>query len=381
MRLSFLLLLLLVISANLVSGHRENSYYLFGSFGDLKVGVAIDEFGEVCMARYFTLNDRYDHIMEGVISKDNWFEFYSYSWDQNKKERVKEDRLMVNEVEKNIWEGIWQSKNGMVQKVNLKRIVPDSLHHPYADIIKRYGITPYSAYRTLHIKFEKVKKEKINKGAVISHVIDPESGIEWFRVLPNKKTLPQVDSINNRLIADHLTAINAKYGCVYLGSKGDYQLSYKVHFLNKYLLSYTVTSHSACYGGPGDNIVDYHTLSIQSTLELKLEDLFWLGGKPQPQLSEGEYKWTQYRYKLFAPKIINIMRSLYPELFLAEKEDNCSYNNLKIWYFPKWYLTKKGLFLLSTSPLSSSQCKPVPQLLIPYANLTKYVANDFELGK
>ncbi|MFA9392645.1 MAG: hypothetical protein ACERKD_22745 [Prolixibacteraceae bacterium] len=381
MRRFILLLFLFSLLTSHAFGHRENSYFLLGRFGEQKVAVVIDEYGDACMSRYFTPDDRYDHIMEGVILEDNWFELYSYTWDQNKNEMLKENRLLLKEVETDRWEGTWKSRDGVEQVAQLKRMVIDSLNHPYFDIIQHYHISPYSAYRIRDVKFEKVKKEKISKGAAIVHVIDPKSGIGFFRVLPNKKMLTQVDSINQRLIAEHLNAINAKYSCVYLGAIGDYLRDYKVDFLNQYLLSYRLIYHSACYGGPGEDLVDHHTLSIPATQELILEDLFWLGEKPQVKLSEGEYQWTQYRYKVFSPKVISMIQSLYPEKFLAEKEDHCRYDNLKLWYFPGWYLTREGLFLLSTSALTSNQCEPVPQALIPYVNLKKYAVNDFGLIK
>lgn len=379
MKGSILLLSLFLLQAYIVQAHRENSYYLFGHFGDTEVCVAIDEYGEACMARYFTFDDRYDHVMEGTIIEDNWFEMYSYSWDQTLKERVEEDHLLVKELETDVWQGSWKSKNGLEQVVQLSRIVMDSLHHPYADIINRYNISPYSAYRTKDVHFEQVEKDKLAKGAEILHVIDPASGIKWFRVLPNNTVLPNVDSINGRLIADQINAINSKYSCVYLGTKGDYEVNYSVNFLNSSLISYTTTFHSACYGGPDDDVIEYHTLSVNSASEVMLENLYWFGNRPQPKLSEGEYKWTQYRYKVFTPKLVEIMKGLYPDKFSPTDDTHCSYDNMQIWYFPEWGLTKKGLYLLCTSPLSSNQCKPAPSVIIPYKNMEKYKASDFGL--
>lgn len=381
MRLPILFLILCLLLTNLAMGHRENSYYLYGNFGDEKVAIVIDEFGENCMARYFTNDDLYDHVMEGTISPDRSYELYSSFWDENKKESIKQDHLLVKEVETDIWKGTWKKKDGQEQDVYLRRIVLDSLNHPYAKVIQQYGISPYEAYRTRKVHFEKRKKEKISKGASIVHCIDQTSGVEWFRVLPGRKSALQVDSINNRLIADHIKAINAKYSCVYLGNKGEYKLAFKVHFLNARLISYTVEIHSACYGGPGNEVKEYHNLALQSLDELKLEDLYWLGDYPQPELSKGEYKWTQYRYKTFAPKMLAIIRSLYPEKFSDDEEKACSYGNQKNWFFPDWYLTAKGLMLISTSSLSSNQCKPVPSALIPYAHLAKYSSTDFGFRK
>ena len=373
------LIFLIVMSAILVQGHRENSYYLFGQFGTQKVCVEIDEYGEVCTARYFTPDDKYDHTLEGTISEDNWFELSSYLWDENKKERIKEDHLLVKEIETDIWEGTWKSKNKETQKVQLKRIVPDLLEHPYKAIIQQYHFTPYSAYRLMKTNIVKVKKERITKGAVILNVIDKTSGVESFRIVPNCRNRPQVDSINTRLIADHLHAIDTKYSCVYLNNKGDFQIDYKVNFLNESLISYTVTSHSSCYGGPTEGITDYQTLSIKSAKNVTLEDLFWFGNHQQPKLSEGEYQWTQYRYNEFTPKIIEIMATLFPDKFTDVNTANCNYLNPRIWNFPKWYLTKNGLHLISTFPLSSAQCKQVPQLTIPYGNLKSYETNNYRI--
>lgn len=379
MRLTVISTFLFFLLATNVFGHRENTYYLYGQFGTTKVGVQIDEYGNQCTARYFTFDNKYDRILEGNILEDGHFNMRASTWNESKQEKVKGDSLSVKEVRKNIWEGKWIPLNGPAQPVHLYRIRVDSLNHPFIRAIKKYRISPYEAYRTKNLHFVDKRKERIGKGLAIMRVVDPESGVEWFRLIQNEKFLPQVDSINTWLTMQQIKAINAKYSCVNMGEKGDYQMDYNIRFMDRHVLSYIVTLHSACYGGDGQEPSTYNnTLQVATAKPLMLEDIIWFGGQPKPQLSEGEYNWFQYRYKVFGPKILDVMKSLYPDKITPADSTDCTYDDVKLWQFPSWYLTKKGLYLGSKSTMANKKCDGAPWSIIPYSMLKKYYSDDFK---
>lgn len=194
MRLFTILGLFIILNTTTAFAHREKSYFLYGHFGNKEVCVQIDEYGDLCTARYFTPDDRYDRNLEGNILNDNTFYLAAYTWDSIKKEKEKTESFTVSEIEKDVWKGTWTDQKGSKQSVDLKPIVIDSLNHPFAGIIKKYGVSPYSAYRTRDVNFENSKKEKIGKAAWVQEVSDPLSGIQSFRLIPNRKTFPRVDS-------------------------------------------------------------------------------------------------------------------------------------------------------------------------------------------
>lgn len=373
--------LLLLFSINTAFAHREKTYYLFGHFGNEEVCVQIDEYGDLCTARYFNSEDRYDRNFEGNILENSTFNLAAYSWDPIKKVKVKTESLIIREVEKDIWKGTRTGQDSITHIVELIPILTDALNHPYAQIVKKYGISPYSAFRTRNIHFIKGKKEKIGKAAWIQYVTDPETGIESFRLIQNQKTLPMVDSINNRLIAGHLGAIDSKYSCVNMGGKGNYSFSFEVHFLNSQILSYTVHYRSACYGGAGDEVSENNTLSVASSKNLMLEDIVWFGDFPQPLMREGAAEWFKYRYQIFGPKVMELVSSLYPENFSVSAESDCQYSDVKVWQFPKWYLTNKGLYIESYAPFTNMKCKLSPWSVIPYSVLKHYYSKDYQLMK
>ncbi|HKJ40867.1 MAG TPA: hypothetical protein VKA27_02190, partial [Sunxiuqinia sp.] len=146
----------------------------------------------------------------------------------------------------------------------------------------------------------------------------------------------------------------------------------------RHAISYVVTLHSTCYGGPGDDLVTNNALETATAKPLILEDILWFGGQPQPKLSAGEYKWFQYRYKSFGPKILGMMKELYPEKVSPQDSTDCQYDDVKLWQFPSWYLTSKGLYLGSKSTMTNKKCDGASWSVIPFSKLKGYLTAKFQ---
>ncbi|MFC0875950.1 hypothetical protein ACE01N_05125 [Saccharicrinis sp. FJH2] len=381
MRFVHILFLLFLLNVSQLFAHRENSYYLYGTFGNQKVAIQIDEYGNDCMARYFTADNLYDHVLEGKILPDTTFEFHANEYDPVTKEKAPGSRLTVKEIRLDVWQGVWEKPDGTAQEVHLNRIEVNELDHPFIKAIQKYKVSPFAAYRTKNIKLVDLKKEKISKGAYIMNEMEPETGMKWFRLIQNSKYLPDVDSVNIKLQAEFLMALNYKYSCVYMGKPGDYQYEFEVQYLSKDLISYKVISNAACYGSPTQNLVVYNTLYMKDAETVSLENLFWFGEKPQPELKDGEYAWFQYRYKVFGPQILEFMNAQYPDKMSPQSAGACNYHDVKVWQFPTWCLTKKGLYLGSKSPITSRKCDDAGWSVIPYKKLKPYVSTDMGLVK
>ena len=365
---------------NNIYAHREKTYYLLGKVGETELAIKIDEYGNDCIASYFTQNDLYNHLLEGIILENGQINLISKYWDPVSKQNITKDSVQLIEKEKNFWTGTWTYENKEKVTFTLKPIDIKELDHPFTEVINQYEIDPFTAYRTKDVKFKKGKKEKISKGARIRKMTDPVTGISFFRILNNRRHKIQADSINNKLIAIHLRMIDAIYSCVYADNKGEYSFNYKVTFLNSDFISFTINTNRSCFGTKRNNFIEHKTFKIIDGLEPKLEDLFWFGEQPQPVLSSGEYKWMQYRYKVFGPKILEILTSLYPEKINDIETKQCNYNSIKAWQFPLWKLTSKGLYLESKT-LTNKKCNETPWSIIPFEALKDFTNPSYNFSK
>ncbi len=371
MKITFLLGLFLGLNFIHLYAHRERTYYLYGNINDREVAIQIDEYGDDCMAKYMTLDDKYDHILEGRILKSSQFSMISQHWDSEKNQKVVDDQIYFVEKETDQWTGVWKYKNGEEINFNLKPIQVDSLNHKYINAIKKYKISPYDAYRTKDVKFKFGKKQKISKGSYVQEAVDPATNLSFFRVLDNKKNKIHAEIINDKLIAEHLNMINAKYTCVYAKSKGNYFSEYKVYYLSPYYISYSKTTHQACFSDNVKTATENVTLSLNNGEIPMLEDIFWFGEISQPQLKKGSYEWFQYRYKVFGPKIIEILSEIYPTKMNASESGLCNYNDVKLWQLSDWYFTNKGLYL-KYKATNRKVCDEEPWSYIPYEILKPY---------
>jgi len=371
-------ILILLINASLLA-HVEKTYYLTGKTETEEIAIELDEYGDVCLLRYITSNNIYEQIMEGKIPRPGRFELASFFIDSTTNTRMVKDSLILVEYEDDKWTGTWTYQDGEKETFELGPILIDSIGHPYASAIKKYDVSPFNAYRTRNTTFIDGKRRKIAPGIFIQEISDEKTGIQSFRVLPSKKKVPMTDSINEMLIADQLQFISGFYSCVN-GEKGRiYDIKYDVHFINQHIISYTLITTTACRGARVQTSYSHQTRYMKNTDPVSMEDLFWFGSKPQPELIEGEYNWFQYRYKEFGPQVMDLLKHLYPEKFTTGNEVDCKYDNVKLWQLPTWYLTNDGLYLGSKSSMSNKNCDEAEWSVIPYKLLIPYISIDYLL--
>ncbi|MCU4165111.1 hypothetical protein [Carboxylicivirga caseinilyticus] len=376
-----LLLIIFFFGCLNLYAHREETYYLKGRLYDKEIVIQLDEYGDVCMARYITEDNLFDQTLEGKILKGGKFILTASYFDDEKRQKVITDSLFLHEIELDKWDGKWIDKNGKQSDFKLKPLLVDELNHPCVKAIKKYRVTPYLAYKTRAIQFETIKTEKIGKNIFIDYLKEPESDITWFRVKSNKKGRMQVDSINTWLEAEQLDAINMTYSCVNLGKQGKYSTSFSIHYIDNELLSYSIIINSSCYGIQEPEKKMYRTLKMANAEAVQFEELYWFGELPQPSYSPGEYQWFQYRYKIYGPKILDLLNELYPEKMNPNDNTAFSYNNVKLWQFPDWYLTPKGIYFECKSPVIIKSEESAPWSVIPYKKLKLYSTGKYKLAK
>lgn len=375
--LKVLIALLFTYFSLVAFAHREQSYFLQGHLYGKAIGLQIDEFDDVCFAHFFEEDNLFDRVLEGTILGDSVFNFYMYQIDSITNNRIAIAQLEVKQLEEHKWYGTWSQEGKPEQNVVLNPINIDSLQHPYTDVIKRYNMSSYSALRLMQVSFKKGKPKKTKSGIKVQPISDPQSGINLFLLESQRTHGVQTDSINLFLKYQILKEIDAYYNCSTLEGKGIYKTSFKLHFVNPYLLSYAYTIESSCYGGAARINTEQVCLSMENATSIPLEKLIWFSDKPFNNLTEGEYKWFQYRYNIFAPKIYEMLKLLYPNKIASN--DECSVDAEEFWQVPKWYISGKGINLQASSNYTTT-CKK-DWFLIPFKELTPYASKVYGLPK
>lgn len=365
----------MMLVANLFA-HPEGTYYLYGDLEGREVAMVVDRFGDKCFARYFDKKDKYDHILEGTIDEGLLYDLTAYSWDSVKRVKIAGEKLSISQVENHNWRGTWTKKDGTVEEVLLKRLTVDSLDHPFLAAVKVGKLNPYAAYRTRDVILEKKKKEKLQNGLKLRWYIDETTGIEFFRISEKNKNFPSLVNVNNIFLATHLKAIDSKYTNRDFKGEGSYNLDCEVLFLNADLISYRLIIHSDRYGnGETVSVVD-ETRSIKTGNKVLLKDIFWFSDVPAEEVRKDSQEWFKYRYNEFGKKIYQILKELYPEQMTNAGDKECNYDNVKIWQFPKWYLTFKGLYL-GSKDVMHAKCNNAPWSVIPWETLKPYTAKAY----
>ena len=168
---STIFILILFLSTNIFA-HREDSYYLSGTFGKQKIAIQIDEFGSSCMATYFYEKDKYDHYFEGLKAADSTFNLVSYAWNESKTERIILEKLDLKEVALDNWVGTFYNREGKEFPVELHPITIDTLAHPFANVLKNYDVSAFYAYRTKDVKLKRLRKNIQPDSMVVLDLMD-----------------------------------------------------------------------------------------------------------------------------------------------------------------------------------------------------------------
>jgi hypothetical protein len=107
---------------------------------------------------------------------------------------------------------------------------------------------------------------------------------------------------------------------------------------------------------------------------LRLDDVVWFGKTKPPK--EDSDAWFDYRDTVFGPKVVQLLKQLYPSDMTASAENDneqCDYTDPDVWNFPTWQLTKKGLYLGAIFARAERVCDNPGWSVIPYKALKPYL--------
>ena len=111
----------------------------------------------------------------------------------------------------------------------------------------------------------------------------------------------------------------------------------------------------------------YYTLDMNSTHELILEDLLWLGDSVVHRYGSKEY--YEYRRNIFGKKVTAYINSTYAKEI---QRSACDYSNQKIFEETKYYLTKNGMMLLVDHFTLPKECKNPDWTLLKFKDFLPY---------
>ncbi len=371
MKKNFLLLILGLLSQTVLA-HREKSYYLQGKIGESFVGVRIDEYESDSYIRIFNIGELTEKVLPGKIDANSWFEF---STDTNAGGHNFE-YIRIHELEGHRWEGEYMDATNISKKIVLSPIIMENLRHPFLEVIKKYEIDPYTALRTKDLEFAPVSEQKISKKGTINWVEDNLAHITFFRIADYPNGSPSLDSINQLLIAKHLKYILEAFTCNDGQGRENFKASFEVHLLNAALLSFTATIGTDCFN-TGMSYVNYNeTYRIDTAKEVHLEELLYMGPPPLESLKEGSREWTQYRYTVFGPQVLSLLKGLYPQKMETTAADDCDYADVSGWQFPSWHLSPQGLWLGNKSPMLSYNCHEPKWAVLPWKYIKVNLINS-----
>ena len=347
---------------------------LDGKIDKYPVVMEIDIYDSTCNIRYFYLNQKKDIRLEGTISGNGDIKAIADDRGDNK---IIKEQLDLKKTASG-YAGVWISGKKKLA-VLLKQTSADTYRNQYEylpGIKKLKPESPYDYVKTANFVFttDSTSKEGVAE-------------IEWYKEKYSGINMPRIKSgyassvlqkINTVLLEQHLMESKNFLECS-SAAFGEYDLSVD-HILGHnnifsivIIVSYDCGGAHPDFGSVGLNF-NGHTGEL-----LKLDDVFWFGKTKTP--SEDSDEWYDYRSKIFAPKIVELLKSIYPDQMksLETDEEHCDYTDSEVWDFPNWYFTDKGLYFGAVFARAARVCDSPEWSVIPYKFLKPYLNPDFKV--
>jgi len=355
-----------------------SSYFVFGQDQPLLLDGKIDKYPIVmeitiydttCDIRYFYLNQKKDIRLEGTVNGNG--EIKAKSPDRGDKNMIKE-KIDLKKIASG-YTGTWiNNKKRLI--ITLKETSADKYSNQYEylsgikELKKEY---PYDYIKTADFAFT---KELTSKNGVAE--------IEWNTEKYSAIRMPRIKSfyfssvlqkINTVLLERHLIESKNFLECS-SGAFGEYNLSVDPIFGHENILSINIIISYYCGGAHPDFASEGLNFDGHTGELLKLDKTFWFG-KTEPPAEDSD-KWYSYRDGVFAPKIVELFRSIYPDQMKPPRESDeqqCDFTDPEVWDFPNWYFTEKGLYFGAVFGRVARVCDQPEWSVIPYKLLTPYL--------
>ena len=373
--MKYILLLLAIISASFVPAgklfaHLEKAFYLKGKAGAEEIAVKMlsyDETPAVRNIQYFFLHDKRDRYMTGKLVDDSW-QFSAVAQD-TKSYPVSEGTLNIAANGTN-WQGSWTDNRGEKQPVVLTPIPADFIPPQYSHLPLMQQMDPYERYRFSTLRFVETITGLYSDGVKSDWYIEKESGIAFFRLKAYNNDL-NTGNINAALEAIHLSLVQKYFA--YSPQKNYALPETQLLYLTNELVSFRTVSTSRFLNLTTSQVQLAATLDVANGKKLNPEDLIWFGKTIDKPQAGDFFALFQYRKKVFAPKVFQLLQRLYPEKM---KPEHCGINKAESWNLPAWNLTTKGLALGINA---TDECGTFKWAIIPYESLKPFMEKKYHL--
>ena len=350
--------------------NAQDSQLLKGNLGTHPIVMYITyDLDSAIYIRYFYEHQRRDIELNGTINNKGLITVVCYN---NVDERFdsSSEKFELSKV-KDGYSGIWIS-NKRILPVQLQPLIANGIKNPYAGHpgMKPIRSNPLDYVRTAALGFIKDSTTR-KRNFFLDWYHEKYSGISLFRL--RKKTMDaRINKINRELEAMHVIESNAALSCTSPIVESQYDLQIDHLFMNNDLLSINLVSSFYCGGAHPDFGSTGYNFDLHTGTLLELEDILWFGKRARP--AANTIAWFNYRDSVFAPKLIAVLKKLYPgKMKTTISEDECDYSNPEVWSIPNWYFTPKGLYLGAYFARYARSCDEPEWSVIPYKILKKYI--------
>jgi len=356
------LLLVLTMPGNLLA--EERSYLLEGTIGPYEVFMNLSSDGVTGGAVYFYKSSLHDIKLRGIAVNDSII-LYCNSYNPELNRQDTSETLFLKP-EGNSASGRWVSNTGKSLQVSLHRVNLNEIKNPFANLSYVLDQKSEDAFNYLRIACMKIVSEKTEKRGKYT--------IEYVHIDKSEVRVPRVTSGCDKLIMDKINGLidNAciENACMFF-SCSSFLYELRGVFINDDMISINTFAEFDCGGPHPDGANESLNINVKTGTKLALEDILYLSPSTIPATESDE--WLTYRDQVFAPKLIALLKKLFPAQMKDKgADDDCDYSRSDVWSFSEWYIMDKGLYLLPQFPHVSGPCRDPGWSIIPFSVLKKY---------
>jgi len=187
-----------------------------------------------------------------------------------------------------------------------------------------------------------------------------------------------MQKINTALLEKQIEETLNFFDCS-AAKNGEYYLDVNEIFSTDNLFSLNITVSYYCGGAHPDFGSEGLNFNAKTGELLTLDDVVWFDNKKPPAANSDS--WYEYRDSVFANKIIEIFKKLYPAKMKTPKdnEEECDYSDPEVWNYVNWNFTDKGLHLGAYFARAARACDDPEWAVIPYRILKNYLNPQLKL--
>lgn len=341
---------------------RADDYLLKGNVGKYPVVFDLFMSGNQIEATYFYTSTCIDIVLKGKRTNDGVV-LYAGTDDTTETWRLTENANKS-------WTGKWTGKKGKMYDIVLAPLDMTTIKTPYDRLPVARELKTSSQYNYARLAHLPIVKDTLtikNGKYSLRYYHLKNADINMFEITGGLDKVVAA-KVNDLLLNKFLE--NAWNYCGCTGSDTpDYQYDIDNVYLSENVLSVNIVVEYYCnQAAHPDGGNDPITIDLKTGKPLVLEDILSLASGPVP--SEQSDKWGAYRDRIYGPKLLALMKKLYPNQLATSEE--CNYSESEVWQYAKWYISNKGLYISPTFPHAQGPCKMPDWSYISFEELKKH---------